>query len=77
MALDDVLEKGIKVIPSCWFVRVYIDRHQKYKEAVAWGGAFTAGLPRGGRRTSRGSENLLLTSYLKICYGVDVDELKS
>jgi predicted GNAT family acetyltransferase len=35
VALDDVMEKGLKVIPSCWFVRVYIDRHQKYQEALA------------------------------------------
>jgi predicted GNAT family acetyltransferase len=34
-ALDDVLERGLKVIPSCWFVRVYIDRHPEYQAAVA------------------------------------------
>jgi predicted GNAT family acetyltransferase len=35
VALDDVLARGLKVIPSCWFVRVYIDRHEKYKSALA------------------------------------------
>ena len=34
-ALDDVLAKGYKVIPSCWFVRVYIQRHAKYQPLVA------------------------------------------
>ncbi len=29
-ALEDLLEKGYKVIPSCWFVRVYMDRHPRY-----------------------------------------------
>jgi uncharacterized protein len=34
-ALEDLLEKGYKVIPSCWFVRVYIDRHPRYHELRA------------------------------------------
>ncbi|HEY9420844.1 MAG TPA: GNAT family N-acetyltransferase [Thermoanaerobaculia bacterium] len=34
-ALEDVMEKGYKVIPSCWFVRVYIDRHARYHGLVA------------------------------------------
>ena len=34
-ALDDVLARGWKVVPSCWFVRVYIDRHAKYQAALA------------------------------------------
>jgi uncharacterized protein len=34
-ALDDVLARGYRVIPSCWFVRVYIDRHPRYREALA------------------------------------------
>jgi uncharacterized protein len=34
-ALDDVQARGYKVIPSCWFVRVYIERHDKYKGLVA------------------------------------------
>jgi predicted GNAT family acetyltransferase len=34
-ALDDVVERGLKVIPSCWFVRVYIDRHAEYQAALA------------------------------------------
>ncbi len=34
-ALDDVLARGLKVIPSCWFVRAYIDRHAKYQTTLA------------------------------------------
>lgn len=34
-ALDDVMKRGYRVIPSCWFVRVYIDRHAQYQEALA------------------------------------------
>ena len=36
VALDDALEQGYKVIPSCWFVRVYMDRHPaKYHQLRA------------------------------------------
>ena len=34
-ALEDVRERGFKVIPSCWYVRVYIDRHAQYRDLVA------------------------------------------
>jgi predicted GNAT family acetyltransferase len=34
-ALEDVLARGYKVIPSCWFVRVYIQRHARYQPLVA------------------------------------------
>jgi predicted GNAT family acetyltransferase len=34
-ALDDVMARGLKVVPSCWFVRVYIDRHAKYQALLA------------------------------------------
>jgi uncharacterized protein len=34
-ALGDVLARGLKVVPSCWFVRVYIDRHEKYRAVLA------------------------------------------
>ncbi len=34
-ALEDVLARGLKVIPSCWFVRAYIERHAKYQAALA------------------------------------------
>lgn len=34
-ALEDVLARGLKVIPSCWFVRVYIERHAKYQATLA------------------------------------------
>ena len=34
-ALEDVLARGLKVVPSCWFVRAYIDRHPKYQALLA------------------------------------------
>ncbi|HKO55012.1 MAG TPA: N-acetyltransferase [Thermoanaerobaculia bacterium] len=34
-ALEDVLARGAKVIPSCWFVRAYIDRHPRYQATLA------------------------------------------
>jgi predicted GNAT family acetyltransferase len=34
-ALDDVRARGLKVIPSCWFVRVYIERHDEYRAVLA------------------------------------------
>jgi predicted GNAT family acetyltransferase len=34
-ALEDVRKRGYKVIPSCWFVRVYIDRHSQYRDLLA------------------------------------------
>ena len=34
-ALEDVLARGLKVVPSCWFVRLYIDRHPKYQALLA------------------------------------------
>jgi len=34
-ALEDVRQRGYKVIPSCWFVRVYIDRHSQYRDLLA------------------------------------------
>jgi uncharacterized protein len=34
-ALEDALARGYKVIPSCWFVRVYIQRHARYQPLVA------------------------------------------
>lgn len=34
-ALDDIERRGLRVIPSCWFVRVYIDRHQRYQSLLA------------------------------------------
>lgn len=34
-ALEDTLQRGYRVIPSCWFVSVYIDRHPRYQEALA------------------------------------------
>lgn len=36
VALDEALDKGVKVVPSCWFVRVYMDRHRdKYERLRA------------------------------------------
>lgn len=34
-ALDDVRQRGYTVIPSCWFVRAYIDRHSQYRDLLA------------------------------------------
>ena len=34
-ALEDAMQRGYRVIPSCWFVRVYIDRHPRYREVLA------------------------------------------
>ena len=34
-ALEDAERHGMKVIPSCWFVRVYIQRHTRYQPLVA------------------------------------------
>lgn len=35
VALEDARERGYKVIPSCWFVRVYAERHSRYQELLA------------------------------------------
>ncbi|HVR97097.1 MAG TPA: GNAT family N-acetyltransferase [Thermoanaerobaculia bacterium] len=35
VALEDAMERGFRVIPSCWFVRVYMQRHQRFQEALA------------------------------------------
>ncbi len=34
-ALEDVRRRGYKVIPSCWYVRLYIDRHSQYRDLLA------------------------------------------
>jgi uncharacterized protein len=34
-ALDDLRRRGQRVIPSCWFVRLYIDRHSAYQDLLA------------------------------------------
>jgi len=34
-ALEDVRGRGLRVIPSCWFVRAYIDRHSQYHSLLA------------------------------------------
>ena len=34
-ALEDVRQRGYKVIPSCWYVRLYIDRHSQYRDLLA------------------------------------------
>ena len=34
-ALDDVRARGFTVVPSCWFVRVYIERHEEYQDLLA------------------------------------------
>jgi predicted GNAT family acetyltransferase len=34
-ALDHARDQGVKVIPSCWYVRRFIDRHREYQDLVA------------------------------------------
>jgi predicted GNAT family acetyltransferase len=36
-ALDDVRASGRHVVPSCWFVRGFIDRHPEYAELLISG----------------------------------------
>jgi hypothetical protein len=33
--LDDVRARGMTVVPSCWFVREYIDRHPETADLLA------------------------------------------
>ncbi len=34
-ALDDVRRRGVKVVPSCWYVAGWIDRHPDYADLLA------------------------------------------
>ncbi|HJX27342.1 MAG TPA: GNAT family N-acetyltransferase [Thermoanaerobaculia bacterium] len=34
-ALEDARDRGFKVVPSCWYVRLYIDRHPQLKDVLA------------------------------------------
>ena len=34
-ALDDVRASGRRVVPSCWFVRQFIDEHAEYADLLA------------------------------------------
>jgi predicted GNAT family acetyltransferase len=34
-ALDDVRERGLKIVPSCWFVADFIDANGGYADLVA------------------------------------------
>lgn len=36
-ALDDVRQAGKKVVPSCAFIRGYIEKHAEYADLVAQG----------------------------------------
>ena len=33
-ALDDVRARGRKVVPACWFVREYVDRHPELADLL-------------------------------------------
>lgn len=33
-ALEYAKEKKLKVIPTCWYVRKYVDEHPEYKELI-------------------------------------------
>jgi uncharacterized protein len=34
-ALDDVRKRGLRVIPTCWYVREFIDQNEGYADLVA------------------------------------------
>jgi predicted GNAT family acetyltransferase len=34
-ALDDVRARGQKVVPACWFVREYVERHPETADLLA------------------------------------------
>lgn len=34
-ALEDARDRGYKVVPSCWYVRLYIDRHPQLRDVLA------------------------------------------
>jgi len=34
-ALDDLRERGVTVVPVCWYVAEFIDEHPAYAEMVA------------------------------------------
>lgn len=34
-ALDDVRQRGLKVVPQCWFVAAYIEKNPEYADLVA------------------------------------------
>jgi len=34
-SLEDARDRGYKVVPSCWYVRLYIDRHPQLKDVLA------------------------------------------
>ncbi len=34
-ALDATRDRGLKVVPQCWFVKAYIDRHSEYRDLLA------------------------------------------
>jgi predicted GNAT family acetyltransferase len=36
-AVEDARSRGFKIIPSCWYVRLYIDNHRELQDALAGG----------------------------------------
>lgn len=34
-ALEDARNRGYKVVPSCWYVKLYIDRHPQLQDVLA------------------------------------------
>jgi len=34
-ALEDARDRGFKVVPSCWYVKLYIDRHPQLQDVLA------------------------------------------
>lgn len=34
-ALDDVRARGVRIVPSCWYVARWIERHPDYRDLLA------------------------------------------
>jgi predicted GNAT family acetyltransferase len=34
-ALDDIRSRGLKLVPTCPFVKAYVERHPEYQDLVA------------------------------------------
>jgi predicted GNAT family acetyltransferase len=36
-ALDDVRARGLRVVPTCWYVAQFVDEHPEYRDLLAAG----------------------------------------
>ncbi len=34
-ALEDVRTRNLKIVPSCWYVRQFVDEHPEFRDLVA------------------------------------------